>query len=445
MKWLFLLLLLAPQLLAAEIASIVIRGAGHTRALDQTERSDRGVLNVYFTFNDTIDLAGRRARRATKMIHDGPESETFEHATPGGSVISGTWGSETWSTRGRSALEEWIELNPIAIRKRGTSFTLNGAAVTVTLDRDTNLPSTVRLTRPFPADYYNYWGDVTTEYRFSFWSVFPPGVLFPTVIDVYQNGELQRSMSVDKLLVNAPIDEASMTAPAVKDDFHEQGPVKKIADGIHLVPGRWNSTIVVQPDGIVIVEAADSSERSLAVLDAAMKLAPDKPVKAVIATGNMPHYVGGIREYVARGIPIYAVADTAAMIRRIAAAPHRMQPDGLTRRPRDPLVRIVSSPMTIGSGPTRIELVPLLRQFHRLGMLLPEYAMLYASDIYIPSGIGERLAEGAGARPEMTMWLDFLVQHPAITSIYGMHMQPTAVAELRERGAPILKLLTAAE
>ncbi len=445
MKWLVLLLLIAPQLLAAEITSIIIRGTGHTRALDQTERSDRGVLNFYFTFNDTIDLAGRRARRATKKIHDGPEAETFEHSTPSGSVISGTWGSETWSTRGRSALEEWIDLNPIAIRKRGTSFTLNGAAVTVTLDRDTQLPSTVRLTRPFPADYYNYWGDVTTEYRFSFWSLFPPGVLFPTVIDVYQNGELQRSMAIDKLLVNPPIDEASMTAPVVKDDFHENGPVKKIAEDIHLVPGRWNSTIIVQPDGIVIVEAADSSERSLAVMDAAMKLAPDKPIKAVVATGNMPHYVGGIREYVARGIPIYAIADTAAMIRRIAAAPHRTQPDGLTRRPRDPIIRLVNAPMTIGSGATRIELVPVLRQFHRLGVILPEHAMLYASDVYVPSGIAAQLAEGTGARPEMMMWLAFLAQHPAITSIYGMHLQPTAVDEFRERGAAIQKLLSAVE
>jgi hypothetical protein len=441
MKRLLFLLLIAPQVLAVEITSIVIRGTGHTRALDQTERSDRGVLNFYFTFNDTIDLAGRRARRATKMIHDGPESETFEHATPGGSVISGTWGSETWSMRGRSALEEWIDLNPIAIRKRGTSFTLNGAAVTVTLDRDTHLPTTVRLTRPFPADYYNYWGDVATEYRFSFWSLFPPGVLFPTVIDVYQNGELQRSMSVDKLLVNPPIDEASLTPPVVKDDFDEKGPVKKIADDVHLVPGRWNSTIVVQPDGIVIIEAADSSERSLAVMDAAMKIAPDKPIKAVVATGHMPHYVGGIREYVARGIPIYAVTDTAAMIRRIAAAPHRTQPDALTRRPRDPIVRIVTAPTMIGTGATRIELVPVLQHFHRLGVILPEYAMLYASDVYIP----RQIAEGSGARPEMVMWLEFLAQHPAIASIYGMHMKPTAVGEFRERAAPIQKMLSAAE
>jgi len=436
------------------VTSLTIQGTGHLRALDQTERTDRGVLTFYDSFADTIDLARGRARRQSKMLHHGPDAETVIHASAaGGSTTSGRWGNETWGLRGSSMLEEWIELNPVAlVRKieagapvrRGPHelvFDYRGTPTTVTFDPSTGLPSAVRLTRPYAADFYKYWGDVTTEYRFAFWSVFRPGILFPTVVDVIQNGEPQRAMLIETLQFNQPIDDATMIAPEVAEHPEAHAGLEQVAENIHLLPGRWHSTIVVQPDGVVIIEAPESNARSQAVLDAAAKVAPGRPVKALIATGHMPHYLAGVREYVARGIPIYAVADSAAMIRRLTRAPYRVKPDALAHHPREPIVRVVTGRTSVGTGPTRLDLLPILGEYHRLGVLVPAHHLLYASDVYIPSELAARLADGHPVRPEAAMWLSVLKTHPEVRSIYGMHLKPTPLETFFETAGVVRELI----
>jgi hypothetical protein len=122
--------------------------------------------------------------------------------------------------------------------------------------------------------------------------------------------------------------------------------------------GNWNVEFVEQPDGLVILEAPIGSHYSVQVLDEAAKRHPGVKVKAVVTTSDAWPHLGGIREYAARGIPIYALDLNVSILTRVINAPHTFAPDSLSARPKAPAFRAVAARTTIGTGDTRIEIIP---------------------------------------------------------------------------------------
>jgi hypothetical protein len=61
-------------------------------------------------------------------------------------------------------------------------------------------------------------------------------------------------------------------------------PATELAPGVVFIPGSWNSTLVRQQDGIVILEAPISSGYSAQVIAEARHRFPGVPVKAVITS-----------------------------------------------------------------------------------------------------------------------------------------------------------------
>ena len=160
----------------------------------------------------------------------------------------------------------------------------------------------------------------------------------------------------------------------------------ELADGVVLYQGGYQSGAVRQPDGVVIIEGAESNAKSAAVLaDVAARWRGSR-VKAVVSTSPMWMHVGGLREYAARGIPIYALDANVPVVRALLAAPHRQAPDSLARARVVPRVLPVSRLTAIGSGASRLELRPARGQ-HASAMLLvwmPGERLLYASDVVVP-------------------------------------------------------------
>lgn len=95
-----------------------------------------------------------------------------------------------------------------------------------------------------------------------------------------------------------------------------------------------------------------------------------------------PH-LGGVREYVARGIPVYALDPNMAILKRLVEATHTTEPDALARTPRAPIWKVVSKRTTIGSGATRIDVIPVRGEGSERMMIayLPGLNLLYASDL----------------------------------------------------------------
>lgn len=174
---------------------------------------------------------------------------------------------------------------------------------------------------------------------------------------------------------------ASGDSPGWKRPFHP-GKVITLAPGIDLYPGSWNSTIIQQPEGIVILEAPISGAYTSGVLDEAKKKYPGVPITAVLSTSDSWPHTGGVRAAVAQGLPVYILDLNQPLLDRIMAAPHTIDPDALATTPTAAKWKIVSGKIEIGSDANRLELYPLRgasteRQYM---VYFPQHHLLYASD-----------------------------------------------------------------
>lgn len=160
-------------------------------------------------------------------------------------------------------------------------------------------------------------------------------------------------------------------------------PTVEIAPGVLHIPGPWNVTLVCQSDGVVVIEAPISSGYSDKVLADAKKRFPGLPIKAVVSTSDAWPHIGGVREYVARDIPVYALDLNRPILERLVSSPRRFHPDALERQRKKPRFRILSNKTIIGSGPNRIELYPMRTESGERMMMVffPEHKLLYGSDL----------------------------------------------------------------
>lgn len=278
-------------------------------------------------------------------------------------------------------------------------FTHAGTSVRVFLNAETHLPTAVEWVNAYPYGiFWSIWGDVTTRVYYSFWWL-QNGIHYPLQLDVFRNGLPDRSASIRKIEFNveAPSDTFAISAgvrsafaarPRITADDRALGtasrPAQEPATGIVIIPGPWNTTIVRQQDGLVVLEAPMSSGYSAKLIAEAARRFPGLPIKAVITTSDAWPHIAGVREYVARGIPVYAAARTVPLLQRFLNAPRTILPDALAKSPRKPLLHPVRDKVVIGSGPNRMEIYPLRGETSERQMMVyfPEHKLLYGSDTF---------------------------------------------------------------
>ena len=196
-------------------------------------------------------------------------------------------------------------------------------------------------------------------------------------------------------------------------------PATEIEPGVVHIPGAWNVNLIRQNDGIVVLEGPLSPDYSLKVLDQAHRRFPDLPVKAVITTSDSWPHIGGLREYVVRGIPIYALDLDRPVLTRLFNAPRSFIPDDLQRHPRAPRWHLVASRTALGAGANRLELIPYRTETGERQMMvyLPRYRLLYSSDLFAPD------EKDTWFTPEYLLELRNAVarEHLEVDAVFGMH------------------------
>jgi hypothetical protein len=308
----------------------------------------------------------------------------------------------------------------------------------ILLNAQTGFLTAVETTRAYPDDlFWQIWGDVPTRVSYSYWDLRPGGLFYPLQWDVERGGRPWRALTIAKL---EPETKFSLTSEdfaipqSEKDAFAARGaqldelplgtpskPAVELAPGVVLIPGQWGVALVRQSDGVVVLEAPISAGYSARVLDEARRRFPALPVKAVVTTSDSWPHFGGIREYVARGIPVYLLDLNVPQIRRALESPHRSHPDALAKNPRAPILRPVSSRTVIGDGdgPNRIELYPSRGETGERMMLafLPDSGALYASDLY---------QSGRGGPPEYAWEVAEVArrEHLNVKTVFAMHSDP---------------------
>lgn len=323
-------------------------------------------------------------------------------------------------------------------RHEVVAFTWKSHPVRVYLSGYSHLPEVVQWTAPRPYDvFWGVWGDVTTRIVYGMWALQPDGVRYPRQWSIERNGLPDSDITITSVTVNPAIDPKLLGIPPdvqrmarARKHTIDQIPLglpnrtaAEIEPGVIHIAGAWNVNLIRQRDGVVVLEGPISSAYSTKVLAEAHRRFPQLPVKAVITTSDSWPHIGGLREYVARGIPIYALDLDEPILERLFKAPHRLSPDDLQRHPRPPKWRLFATDTLLGSGPNRVELIPYRTETgERQSMVyFPQYRLLYTSDLFAPDQ-GDRWFT-----PEYLLELRHTVarEHLAVANIFGMHYELT--------------------
>lgn len=448
------------------LASVKFEGIGHNYAVEQSERPDGPFLVAYQQIKETRDLTQQRLQQTVeakqgqspnwftinRIIADGVvASESGGRAFPG-SIVQLEDAKRQFALAPERVFLTALEAPDLRLDKdvmmqgvpqRVLKFTWEKIPVTVYLNAATNLPTAVETLSASPYEHFwVIWGDFTTRAFYTYWTLEKGGIRYPHQWDVERNGYTYESFTVTNLKLNEPVTDEQFKIsddtkkvfaanPAVKIDDLPLGmpnrPVAEPAPGIVKVPGRWDIAYIRQPDGIVILESPISSGYSVKVLEEAKKRFPNEKIKAVITTSDaFPHF-GGVREYAAQGIPIYALDVNRPIIERVLAAPHKFYPDNLEKSSRKANLKIIASKTVIGNGANRMEIYPYRTETGERMMMIyfPEHQLLYSSDMI-------QRSRGTFFMPEYLSEVMDAVKREKLTveNVFGMHLDKTAWAEV---------------
>jgi hypothetical protein len=409
-----------------QVKSVRLQYIGHTLLAEQSYRQEPFITS-YKRGQTTLDLTDQRVFTQVKLTW--PESDPNQSdvditliVSPDGGIHQTKDGDSPCSLSEIDAARETLALGPARLlltasdasdlhfeapeTLRSTShtlvsFTWQKVPVRIFLNAFNHLPDAVETTQQFQ-DFWYFWGDVQRRIYFDNWKL-TQGIPFPTNLVEERNGGVWSSTQALNVEFNVLIDEKEfgMDVKVAKQSAASHGPWNRefnaekdttLAPGVDLFLGSWNSTIVKQSDGIVILEAPISELYTKGVIAEARKRYPEMPVKAVLSTSDSWPHIGGVRSAVAQGLPIYILDLNRPLLDKVVKAPHTLDPDTLenSKNREGPHWKIISEKGVVGSGENRMELYPLHgpateRQYM---VYFPEFRLLYASDTLSLKGDG---------------------------------------------------------
>ena len=447
-----------------ELTNVRLQTVSHTLLTEQSYRQA-----PFFTSYEhdliTMDLAGKRSLTEGKVTWpendmNQPDQEATLIVGPDGGVYHTKSGDSPCGLGDLEAARERLDLGPARVlltaaaahdlhfaapeTVRGSAhtvvaFTWGRTPVRVLLNPYNHLPDAVETTQEFH-DFWYFWGDVEQRIYFDNFKLVK-GITFPTNLVEERNGVMWRSEQALNVEFNVPLKDkafamdtkvAKMSAgqPGWKRPFRAKSDVV-LAPGIDLFPGPWNSTIVKEPDGVVILEAPISGLYTQGVIDEAKKRYPGTRIKAVLSTSDSWPHTGGVRAAVADGVPIFILDLNQPLLDKMVNAPHTLDPDALENaKTSKPIWKIVAKNEEVGSGVNRMQLYPLRggateRQYM---VYFPEHHLLYASDTL---ALNE---DGSLYDPELMKEVAQAVKCEKLTvdKVFAMHQGPVEWSQVME-------------
>lgn len=323
------------------------------------------------------------------------------------------------------------------VRHHVLAWEWNGKPLRVLINANSGLPDEIEWTRAYPYSFYlSVWGDIENRLSFDVWMLEPGGLRYPRLWSLERNGQLAWQISITSVALDPEGATVAAIPAAERDAFlARKRPVSDLplgiagqaeatpAEGIVAIPGYWNVGFVKQDDGVVILDAPIGSQYSANVLDEAARRFPDQPVKAVVTTSDAWPHIGGLREYVARGIPVYALDINQGILQRLVKARYESHPDTLQREPRKARWHWIGTRTTLGQGDNRMELIPVRGQAGERQMFVyfPQHRLLYTSDLMQPrSGDRGWFTEAFAAEAKSVVEREQL----DVAQNFGMHYLP---------------------
>ncbi|WP_338864835.1 MBL fold metallo-hydrolase [Myxococcus stipitatus] len=450
------------------LSSLRIGGIGHWNLMEQSERPTPPWLVMYEQVDEVRDLRQRRLRQKTEGRGAGGR-DAWQGATMvlSDGVVGVEMGGQ-WRPAGGAQLqdmEERLDFAPERVLLTALSasnlrsapdaviqdvphhvltFSHGQASVRLYLNARTQLPTQVELVAAHPGDiFWSVWGDVRTRLSFQSWTLEQGGLRYPRHWEWERNGGSYHAFTVTRLELDAQLAETDFALPdTVKQSFAARSkstiedrplgrpdrPATELVPGVVHIPGAWDVALVKQDDGLLIIEAPISSGYSARVMEEAQRRFPGVKVKATVSTSDAWPHVGGVREYVARGVPLYVLDINQPLVERVLKAPRTLAPDALAKTPRGSVLRSVGKRMTVGTGTNRVELIPVRTETgeRMVFVWFPEHRILYTSDLVQPMPDGsffnvQQISETVqvAAREKLD-----------VARVFGMHLGATEWSSL---------------
>jgi glyoxylase-like metal-dependent hydrolase (beta-lactamase superfamily II) len=443
------------------VKTLGLEGIQHTLLVEQSYRQDP-FITAYARTQEKIDLVAQRALIQTHLTW--PESDSGQSESDSTLVVGPEGGvyrsakSDTPASRADiEAARGALALGPMRLlltalgapdlhfegaqRVRSTlhpvlAFTWQDRPVRVMINPFNHLPDAIETVAVF-YDHWYQWGDVRQRIYWDNWQTVH-GLRYPTNEVEERNGIIWESRQFLKVDLNPALDagtfklDAQLAPKGLQSKGWERPFTAKdavtLAPGVTLFPGSWNATVVKQDDGVVLLESPLSGTYMAGVIDTAKQESPGQPIKAVLSTSDSWPHVGGVRQVVALGLPVYILDLNKALLERLVASPRHLNPDLLAKSARPPVWRIVSQKVQVGTGANRMELYPLRgasteRQYM---VYFPEHKLLYASDTLALN------ADGSLYAPELMREVMDAVKREnlAVTTVFAMHQEPVPWAQV---------------
>jgi glyoxylase-like metal-dependent hydrolase (beta-lactamase superfamily II) len=215
------------------------------------------------------------------------------------------------------------------------------------------------------------------------------GVKFPAKIIQYQDGLPTLDLTITAVRANPPIDievpENVRTNPV---------PVKseKAADGVwYITGGSHHSVLIEMKDYLIVVEAPQSDQRSMAVMAEVKKLVPNKPIKYLVNTHHHFDHSGGVRAYAAEGVTIITHEVNRPYFEKAVVNSHNFSPDRLAKSKRKPVFQTMGDNMVLTDGTRSVELYQIIGNPHHDGIImayLRKEKLLIEADVFTPGPAG---------------------------------------------------------
>ena len=146
-----------------------------------------------------------------------------------------------------------------------------------------------------------------------------------------------------------------------------------------------HSLVVEFEDHMTLIEAPQDDIRTLAVIDAARSLNPEKPLTEVINTHHHFDHSGGIRAAVSEGLTVITHELNRNFYQNSVSRSHRLTPDALGRNPQAIQIQTVSEPYEISDALRTVQIFPITGSPHAdtlLMVYLPAERALVVADVY---------------------------------------------------------------
>ena len=343
----------------SETTGVVLEGSGRTYRLGQnpTPRADLPYYEIE-NYRLQLDFANQRWQlrqdRTTTFLTGNPFFGVRQTYGLDGDVAYDEGGDGMVQASDRVAAERWAELyhNPLGILLLGLDETstasnlreedgdqvvdivaANGTQLTLYVDGETLHPSRVVSTR-----YHPMLGDVAYETIFEDYAEagglggFQARLTLPRQYTV-NLGEYTMAEYRVTSDTQAPIGDLSASdAAPMSDEVVVES--EEVADGVwHLTGGSHHSALIEFDEFLALIEAPQSEARTLAVIEHARGLQPEKPLQYVVNTHHHFDHSGGIRAAVSEGLTVITHEINVPFFEDLVARQHTIEQDALARNP----------------------------------------------------------------------------------------------------------------